>query len=51
MGLTEAGELLADGQLEMVGDLTALVTLSGLFDQFERRLARLKKMNLPYRAN
>ncbi len=37
MGLADAGQLLESGALEVNGDLEALATLAGLFDQFERR--------------
>ena len=37
MGLTDAGQLMQDGALEITGDLNTMVTLSELFDQFERR--------------
>ncbi|HIG39895.1 MAG: alkyl sulfatase dimerization domain-containing protein [bacterium] len=37
MGLTDAGQLMQDSALEIDGDLTAMVTLRDLFDQFERR--------------
>ena len=37
MGLTDAMQLLEEKKLEIEGDLTAMVTLRELFDQFERR--------------
>ncbi|MEX2326493.1 MAG: alkyl sulfatase dimerization domain-containing protein, partial [Pseudomonadales bacterium] len=37
MGLTSAADLMAQGTLEIDGDAGALITLTELFDQFERR--------------
>lgn len=37
MGLSDAMTLMASGELEIEGDLNAMVTLRDLFDQFERR--------------
>jgi alkyl sulfatase BDS1-like metallo-beta-lactamase superfamily hydrolase len=37
MGLTDAAQLLESGALKIDGDVTAMITLRGLFDQFERR--------------
>jgi alkyl sulfatase BDS1-like metallo-beta-lactamase superfamily hydrolase len=36
-GQKAAANLLTDGELEIDGDAGALIQLSGLFDQFERR--------------
>ena len=37
MGLTTAVDLIADGNLALDGDLTALADLGNLFDEFPRR--------------
>ena len=37
MGLTDASTLIGESKLEVDGDLSALVTLGGLFDSFPRR--------------
>ncbi len=37
MGLSDAAQLLQDGDLNIDGDLNAMITLRNLFDQFERR--------------
>lgn len=47
VGLTDGISLIADGKLEIDGDADALLTLSGLFDDFRRRYPIVTPREMP----